>query len=541
MAFPVKDGKYFIVENRFFHDPFDSSISTFRSTDSDKDSPEPFIGYKVPTTENFFRMYDLINEEIEEWIKDNCFTVKGTLNNRVSFTTWWVNKGFEDKLFEIKSKTSYLTTDNITQRIYHICNDVIQIPTCKNCTNKVSFRQFKTGYREYCSLECTYTSRERNKKISDNNNYANMHEKQKEANLKKYGVEYYYQTEEFKSKSKNTKTKKYSDPYYNNIEKNKNTCMERYGVESLFDDNSFQIKLRESRLEKYKDGVITFFGSKSKAELDILNFLNSTGHIFKSDRHTLGDGTEIDAYCEDLKLGVEYCGLYWHSERWKDNNYHYKKYLLAKTKGIHLITIFEDEWKYREEQVKQYLLAQLGIFKERIYARNCIVEECEKDYDFFNRNHIQGAPSSILRCFQIRNTKNILGKVSFSRHHRINNIMVLNRLAFENSIQVVGGASKLIKFALKSINQNIITWSDNRWSTGEIYLKCGFKKDSDLSPDYSYVLNDNTSKRKSKQVSKKKNLNIPDDVTEHQWHLDRGIYRIYDCGKQRFIYHKEII
>ena len=56
MAFPVKDGKYFIVENRFFLDPFDSSINTFRSTDGDKDSPEPFIGYKVPTTENFFRI-----------------------------------------------------------------------------------------------------------------------------------------------------------------------------------------------------------------------------------------------------------------------------------------------------------------------------------------------------------------------------------------------------------------------------------------------------------------------------------------------------
>ena len=65
-GFPVKDGKYFIVENRFFRDPFDSSINTFRSTDGDKDSPEPFIGYKVPTTEDFFRMYDLINEEIEE-------------------------------------------------------------------------------------------------------------------------------------------------------------------------------------------------------------------------------------------------------------------------------------------------------------------------------------------------------------------------------------------------------------------------------------------------------------------------------------------
>ena len=52
------------------------------------------------------------------------------------------------------------------------------------------------------------------------------------------------------------------------------------------------------------------FGAESEAELELLDFLNTTGHDFQKNR-TLFSNFEVDAYCDQLELGIEYCGLYW--------------------------------------------------------------------------------------------------------------------------------------------------------------------------------------------------------------------------------------
>lgn len=54
-------------------------------------------------------------------------------------------------------------------------------------------------------------------------------------------------------------------------------------------------------------------------------------------------------------------------------------------------------------------------------------------------------------------------------------------------IKCICGASKLIKNSIKHINSEIITWSDIRWTEGELYRTCGFEFDGDLKPDYSYI------------------------------------------------------
>lgn len=476
--------------------------------------------------------------DIIDWIKIHCFSSNGSLNNRISLFSWWKNKGYEKELNSLLSETSWLTTENITQRIYHLINNINEIPKCKVCGKDTHFKQFKSGYFNYCSNYCVTQSEERNQKISKNNDWKALFEKQKQNNLEKYGVEHYYQTEEFKEKAKKTKEQKYNDPYFNNMEKYRKTCLEKHGIEFYCQTEDFKEKALITKKERYPEGIINFAGNTSKGEKELLEFLNGLGiTTFKPNRL---NNFEIDCYSEELKFGVEYCGLYFHSEKYKDNNYHFKKMKECENIGIRLITVFEDEWYRRNNQVKEFLKAQLGVFKERIYARDCEFIEIETAGDFFERNHIQGSPGNIKYCFCIKKDEKILGMVSFSDHHRINNnsSLVLNRLAFENGHQIIGGASKLVINSIKKLKKDILTWSDNRWSTGMLYEKMGFVYDEDLSPDYSYVYNNKTM-RKSKQTSTKKALNIPEDTTEHQWHLDRGIFRIYDCGKKRWKYTAE--
>ncbi len=476
---------------------------------------------------------------IKNWIENNCFTVKGTLNNRVSLMTWWTNKNFIEYLRMIEEETSYLQTDNITQRIYHIINDTREVGKCKTCGIDTDFRQFKSGYREYCSVYCVTQSEERNAKISKNNDYEEISKKTKETNLKKYGVGCSLEREDIKQKAYVTKIDRYGDQYYNNMKQNKETCIERYGVSSYYQTQEFIENAKKIKIERYPEGIKTFAGCKSKAELEILEFLNSFGYNFKSNISIL-DGLEIDCYCDELKLGIEYCGLYWHSEQWKDDNYHFRKYKLAEEKNVRLITIFEDEWIHKKEQVKKFLKSSIGKFEKRIYGRECIFKKVEKTNNFFLENHLQGEPNNIKHLFVLEYDNNIIGMVAFSTHHRINNnSLVLSRLAFKDNIQIIGGASKLIKNSIRKLNQSIITWSDNRWSTGHIYSKSGFVLTKELRPDYSYVLNNNSFKRRSKQLSSKKILGIPNEITEHQWNLDRKFYRIYDCGKKQWTYNKQ--
>jgi hypothetical protein len=113
----------------------------------------------------------------------------------------------------------------------------------------------------------------------------------------------------------------------------------------------------------------------------------------------------------------------------------------------------------------------------------------------------------------------------------------LDRLVFADGVRVVGGASKLFKaLAIWAINHGyyeIVSWSDNRWSEGNVYDKMGFFLEEELPPDYSYVKGDN---RYSKQSLKKTSAEKLTGKTESQLRREQGYDRIWDCGKKRWVY-----
>lgn len=65
---------------------------------------------------------------------------------------------------------------------------------------------------------------------------------------------------------------------------------------------------------------------------------------------------EVDIYIPSKQVAIEFNGLYWHSEKaGKDKDYHYNKWLSCKNKGVQLITVWEDDWRYRRDAVTQYI------------------------------------------------------------------------------------------------------------------------------------------------------------------------------------------
>ena len=71
---------------------------------------------------------------------------------------------------------------------------------------------------------------------------------------------------------------------------------------------------------------------------------------------------EIDIYVPAAKVGVEYNGIYWHTERVKGSStYHYDKWAAAKAAGVRLVQIWEDDWQQRPHLVKAALAQALGV------------------------------------------------------------------------------------------------------------------------------------------------------------------------------------
>lgn len=358
-----------------------------------------------------------------------------------------------------------------------------------------------------------------------------------------------YKSMELKYGDHFTRTKEYRD-------KTRKTCVEKYGKEHHLMCEGVKAKRKSTNLKRYggepaqnekvmgkillsKKGKVPIYG---KTQKEITLYLKQISNlVFKT--HVISN-KEIDIFNDEKKIAVEYCGLYWHNEKSpspRDNKYHYCKYKMCKSMNIKLLTIFEDEWINKKDQCKGRMASILGFFERKFYARKCLVKEISKKEAnlFYSDFHIQGSPNSTVVSFGIFYDKEMLGCISLSNHHRIKGKITISRLCFKSKVQLIGGASKLFKTCKNWCSSNgidkIITWSDNRWSEGDVYMKNGFVMEKELAPDYSYVDLKKRNSRVSKQSMKKSNNNCPKEMTEKQWAEKNGFARIWDCGKKRWV------
>jgi hypothetical protein len=273
----------------------------------------------------------------------------------------------------------------------------------------------------------------------------------------------------------------------------------------------------------------------------VRDFVGSLGLKVEGNDRKIIAPQELDIIIPEKKIAIEYCGLYWHSVVYLPNNYHYKKYKATEAADWRLITIFEDEWNFRKEQVKGFLESVLAKPKRRLYARQCTVEEIDRKTakEFINKYHIQQL-YSLDKAVGLFYNKELVGVMSFAKHHRQNNpALVLQRMCFKRGVQIVGGASKLFKKgrSLYPEAEQVVSWSDNRWSQGNVYEKLGFKCETEYRQDYSYVDKDWPKKRYSKQSKKKQATGCPPERTEKEFcETELGLVRIYDCGKKKWVF-----
>lgn len=263
-----------------------------------------------------------------------------------------------------------------------------------------------------------------------------------------------------------------------------------------------------------------------------VEFFNDLGFVENED-FTINDRSvikpkEIDFYFPKLKIGIEHNGLYFHMNKGK--YYHLDKKKACERLGVNLIHIWGSDDKTK---IKNRLKSVLGK-SETSYARKLVIKEVtNKDaLEFLNNNHLAGGINSSIRLglFDDNEMKAIMtfSKPRFDKNHD------WELVRYASSGNVVGGASRLLKYFRNKHPGNIITYASRDWSyiNKNLYQSLGFKLIKISPPSYIWTNGTKILSRYQTQKHKLSQLlkDFDNSLTEVE-NLERNNYsKIYDCG-----------
>lgn len=287
-------------------------------------------------------------------------------------------------------------------------------------------------------------------------------------------------------------------------------------------------------------------GQQSKAEREIARFLEDHADV-QTRLKIPGSSLEMDIYLPEHKLAVEYHGLFFHSSKHRATNCHSRKYEQATAAGVRLIQVFEDEWLDSPAVVKKTLLHAMGKSDLRLYARNCRVQSVEPEVasTFLVENHVQGAVRGA-EHLGLYAFGDLVALMSFTRRYSARGVSkadgAVELIRYAAAGSVVGGASKLFHAYLRTHPEvsEVVSFSDNRWFSGEMYQRLGFNLDADVQPTYWYVTASSKS-RMNKSLFQRKflpgKLKQFDASLSERVNCERnGYYQIHDAGKRRWLW-----
>lgn len=297
--------------------------------------------------------------------------------------------------------------------------------------------------------------------------------------------------------------------------------------------------------------------SGSNGENSMAEFLWHLGvNVVRWDR-TILDGFELDFYLPDQNLAIEYNGLRYHSSwadehrgrDWVRNHQKWKQEQCAK-KGIRLLHYYEDEWINRRAAVTKQLSLALGRYDgPRHYARQTKTTwlPWADAKDFMDLHHLQGAPMQGT-SYGLEVDDKIVAVMIFaaitSKRGEKACPSKWELVRYASDGQVVGGASKLLAAFVKHHPEarEVVSYSDNRWASGDVYRRLGFTEDSQVPVDYMYIKT-STVERFHKSNFRRSALakKYPDQfdpaLSERENCHKLGFYQIFNCGLTKWSRH----
>ena len=413
-------------------------------------------------------------------------------------------------------------------------------------------------------------------------------EKRKATMLKVHGVEYYSQIEGFRDICHESNMKRYGVPSYAMLpefkERMRKVTLERTGLPYNFSKNKDKVASEyNSFLEQhgctlvdYKDNRhIAYRCNKCNAEMvepdvfirgrvgygitpcivchskagpspssssSLEEYIGSLGFDVTHEDYDIDGVHGTIIVVERRKLKIDYIDLYWHSEMFYSSKTHLDMSKKTEEDGYRLLHIFADEWDLKNDIVKSRIRSLLGIVSNKIYARRCTVKQLDASIasSFIAENHLQGDAKASIRYGLFFDTQ-LVAVMTFGRNRFSKNDIELIRYCTLMDTTVVGGAGKLFRhFVNEHSNVNrVVSYADSRWSSKDtMYTKIGFRLDGSSKPSYYYIVGGARVNRMAFMKCKLVDDGFDCTKSEHQIMMERGYYRVYDCGTLRFVWNR---
>ncbi len=493
--------------------------------------------------------------------------------NRTKFVS--VIKGYK-KYCSTKCSNSHIDTKKNKEEVYlknyGVTNPSLNLEIKKKISEKNKNQsEYTKKKREETNLEkYGYISNVVNPAFNEKRTNAILNpkvsEKRKKTNLEKYGVDVPLKSNIVKNKFKKTNLEKWGVEHFKISDRYKELDISRhisklninhtdiiiekmvnktyYMVCNTCNDN-FEISTNAYNIRKNRNLEICTLCNPveyniSLLEKDLLNYIKSV-YIDTIETNNRRMGFELDIFIPKLNLGIEFNGIYWHSELFKENDYHYNKYKKCIENNIDLIQVWEDDWLYKNDIIKSSILNKFKLTPKRIWARKCELREVSDTIskDFLNINHIQGwcisskrvglfYDNELVSLMTFGNLRKSLGQKNKKNEWEL--LRFCNKL----NTTTVGGASKLLNFFIKNyLPVKIISYSKNDYSNGDLYKILGFSELGN-SISYYWVVDKLRRNRWNFRKDKLVKMGYNSDKTEVEIMHQLKSYRIYDSGNTKW-------
>lgn len=302
----------------------------------------------------------------------------------------------------------------------------------------------------------------------------------------------------------------------------------------------------------------------SHPEKQIQAWLESCGITVKASDRTVLKGKEIDIYLPELKVGIEFNGVYWHTEKnGKHRTYHFDKYAAAKAVGVTLLQVWEDDWKAHPELTIAWLAEKLSVVEELKDADFTVfggkafpvvavdtgrlkVVDVTSDiaHQFFEENSFKQVAAGAI-SYGLKLPSKALCAVLNVLQRKDGSLFVdsfqMLRGAYSDSVASLSNVllEQLLQHARKELQPSSMSVKlDNCIGDENLFASAGFVVVGQVEPDFSYMVKGQRVSKNDYTLERFKTdpaLKFDDDLDELQLADINGLNRIWDAGKTSWV------
>lgn len=393
----------------------------------------------------------------------------------------------------------------------------------------------------------------------------------KETMKEKYGVEHALLNKDLFNKSKETLKRNYNvENPMESLEikgRLKSSILKKYGTENVMNNPEIKKKLKDKSIElgytvPLSNGYTiaqycTFLGlpflsrafqirnnhgdeitiqwldnrkqAISSLELLFNKHFPDAIRYQKVPNQLKGKGYRPDFIYNNTYIDVD--GLLYHSEKYKENNFHFNKTKCYRDSGLKYIQFRQDEITDKIDIVKSILnIKTKSNTIKRIFARKLKIKEISQSLanNFFERTHLMGSFNGAKCIALVSENDNIEACLSYK--HIKTNIIDVSRFSCNLNTIVVGGLSKLLNYMIEKEDPSIVqSFVDLRYGTGDSLIKLGFSNES-VTIGWKWTDGWQTYSRQSCMAGMDERK-----LSEREYANELGWFKIYDAGQAKFV------